>query len=74
MANVTSSDVKRASGYAVVALRSGSPHLRSFHEGDLQAAHAMRQTIDVDPLQVVPADVTYAANGNVRVWKSNFPH
>lgn len=74
MANVTLSDVKRASGYAVVALRSGRLHLRSFHESGDQAAHSMRQTIDVDPLQVVPANVTYAPNGNVRVWNSKFLH
>jgi hypothetical protein len=57
-------------GYAVVAERGGSNTLRSFHDSRDNAGHMANRSIDTSPLQVVPAEVLYAINGNVRMWRS----
>jgi hypothetical protein len=60
--------LKSNKGYAVVANRSGSDSLRSFHEHNHIAAQSLQQTVDTAPLRVVPAEVSFASNGNVRIW------
>lgn len=57
-------------GYAVSAQRYHGVTLKSFHETAAQAQGALRRTVDADPLQVVPAQICYAANGNVRYWNT----
>lgn len=54
--------------HAVVAQRSGGLHLVSHHATEREAHAALAQTTDKDPLSVVPAVVSLASNGNVRLW------
>ncbi len=58
-------------GFAVVAKRRGNWCMRSFHVSETSAATTLRMTVDSDPLQVIPAKVIFAENGNVRLWSSN---
>lgn len=56
-------------GFAVTAHQSGeSMTLQSFHLDEQQARQASRQRVDTRALCVVPAQVTFASNGNVRQW------
>lgn len=59
-------------GYAVVARRNSGDVLRSFHSSDEDAENGARMTIDIDPLRVEPAEVSYASNGNVRMWRLKY--
>lgn len=60
---------KQASrAHAVVANRKGGRCLLSHHATPQEAMCAMDQSIDTDPLQVMPAEIVFAANGNVRLW------
>lgn len=56
--------------HALVAKRWGGLYLRSHHATEVEARRVLAQSIDVHPLQVMPATVVMAANGNVRIWKS----
>lgn len=57
-------------GFAVTAERNGNLFFRGLHPTEEQANQALRRTIDVAALRVVEADVTYAKNGNVRIWRA----
>jgi hypothetical protein len=56
--------------FVVAAKRNGGLALKSFHENMCLANKAMMNTIDVDALQVIPAKIQFAKNGNVRLWCS----
>ncbi|BDT74119.1 hypothetical protein os4_36720 (plasmid) [Comamonadaceae bacterium OS-4] len=64
---------KTLTGHAVVALRLRHLHLRSFHVDPEHAKAALHQTMDSDPLKAIPAEVTFAKNGNVRMWRASPP-
>ena len=61
-------------GFAIVAMRRGQPRLRGFRACQTDACAAMRMTVDSDPLRIEPATVTFASNGNVRLWNFIQPH
>lgn len=56
--------------HALVAKRWGSLFLRSHHATEEEARSVLAQSIDIHPLQVMPATMVMAANGRVRLWKS----
>lgn len=58
-----------APAYVLAANRFGGLHLISHHETHAAAQSAQSATHVSDPLQVVPATVVLAPNGNVRYWK-----
>ena len=59
-------------GYVVAAGKLGKGwFFREFHAQYEAAEQAMRAMIDVDALCVIPADVNFASNGNVRAWNSH---
>ena len=60
-------------GHAVVASRYCGDVLISFHDSGEKSMQATRRVIDLDPLRTAPAEVCYANNGNVRVWRLNTP-
>lgn len=55
-------------GFAVVARCSHSDFLRRFTLDASEANRLMSHMIDASPLRVIPAEICYAANGNVRQW------
>jgi hypothetical protein len=56
--------------FVVAAKRNSGLALKSFHENICLANKAMLNTIDIDALQVIPAKIQFAKNGNVRLWCS----
>ncbi len=56
--------------FVVAVKRNSGLTLRSFHENICLANKAMLNTIDIDALQVIPAKIQFAENGNVRLWCS----
>ena len=56
-------------GYAVVARRGERNILKGFYWQEMFACEAKARMIDLDPLSVELAEICYAANGNVRIWK-----
>ena len=56
-------------GHAVVVRWNGSDFLRSFHDTEERANEAASRTIDLYPLRVVEAEVLFADNGNIRMWR-----
>jgi hypothetical protein len=57
-------------GYAVVATRHHSNVLRSFHTDKCDAEQHLHRTIDTGQLIILPAEIGFALNGNVRIWRS----
>ncbi len=57
-------------GFAVVTRHSlYGDSLRSFHASVEQATQAVQSVIDANPIRVESAEVTFAHNGNVRMWR-----
>lgn len=57
-------------GFVVAIGKSGNLSMRSFHQSRENAIRALRQTIDINPVLVVEANVRFAKNGNVQLWES----
>lgn len=57
-------------GFAVVARRHHGDVLRSFATDESEAKQRMRQMLDAAPLRTIPAEICFAANGNVRQWNA----
>lgn len=57
-------------GFVLAAVRWSSSHLRSFHLTRDEAESAMNDSTDIDDLNVLPANVRFAKNGNIRYWRS----
>lgn len=57
-------------GFVLAAVRWSGSHLRSFHLTRDEAETAMKDSTDIDDLNVLPANVRFAKNGNVRYWRS----
>ena len=55
--------------FVVAAARNCNEFLRSHHIDRKSAEIALKMTIDTDRLRVVPAEIEFAANGNVRIWR-----
>lgn len=55
--------------FVVAAGRNGNEFLRSHHIDRKSAEIALKMTIDTDRLIVVAAEIEFAANGNVRIWR-----
>lgn len=55
-------------GFAVVARWYHGDVLRSFSTDESEAKRRIRQMIDAAPLLTIPAEICFAANGNVRQW------
>ena len=62
--------LKMKNVFVVAAKRNSGFTLKSFHQNMCLANKAMLSTIDVDALQVIPAKIQFAKNGNVRLWCS----
>ena len=56
--------------FVIAATRNSNLFLVSFYESMELANKAMCKTIDADALQIVPAQIQFAKNGNVRLWRS----
>jgi hypothetical protein len=56
--------------FAVVAKRWGGLFMVSAFSSQERAEIALAENTDRHPLFVVPAEVWFAPNGNVRLWKS----
>ncbi len=56
-------------GVAIVRDNSFGPTLASFHRSEAEAGAALRTMIDLVPLLLEPAEVCFAQNGNVRLWR-----
>lgn len=56
-------------GFAIVAKRYHGDVLLSFHGTEDGADEVAKMTIDADPLRIARADICYAKNGNVRMWR-----
>ncbi|HGF4016724.1 hypothetical protein [Burkholderia cenocepacia] len=57
-------------GFVLAAVRWSGLHLRSFHLTRDEAVSAMNGSADIDDLNVLPATVRFAKNGNIRYWRS----
>ncbi len=55
--------------HALVVKQWGGLMLRSHHATEEEARTVLARSIDIRALQVMPATVVMAANGNVRLWK-----
>ena len=56
--------------FVVAAKRYHGLTLKSYHETLFMARETIIKSIDADALQVVPAKIQFAKNGNVRLWHS----
>jgi hypothetical protein len=57
-------------GFALAAARFGTLHLRSFHPTQAEAEIAMNASTSSGDFSVMPAEVRFATNGNIRYWRS----
>lgn len=63
------SEIPFQKGVAVVRETAYGPALSSFHKTMEAAAQVLSRTIDLVPLVLSPAEVWFADNGNVRLWR-----
>lgn len=68
--NIRETETAAMQMFAVVAKRWGGLFLVSEFSTQDRAEIALAENMDRHPLFVVPADVWFAPNGNVRLWKS----
>ncbi|WP_157763866.1 hypothetical protein [Paraburkholderia aromaticivorans] len=57
-------------GFVLATVRWSGSQLRSFHLTRDEAVSAMNSSTDIDDLNVLPANVRFAKNGNIRYWRS----
>jgi hypothetical protein len=56
-------------GFAIIAAQMSGPTLQSFHESNEIACAATKRMVHLSALRVEPAEICFAKNGNVRMWR-----